>query len=194
MITNSTFTLAVIAASLVAISLTGCGQTKTSQLRALQDKAESELELILSSEEPSNVRPAPGNQISVLLQNSYGQGLLERLDRRYALFSFSPESDEYVLIWNGPSVFGQVMFTSDLTSSMPSQIHLQSVEIQKDKAVLRFTVSEDNWTKKIGLKPDLDYEVEFNVTNAKDVDFTKIWKNATQQSPSSDGQKAAPEE
>lgn len=186
--------LAVITVSLVAISLTGCGRTKSSGLKALQDKAESELELILSSEEPSNVRPAPGNQISVLLQNSYGRGLLERLDRRHAFFSFSPESDEYVLIWNGRSVFGQVMFTSSLTSSMPSQIHLQSVEIQKDGAVLCFTVSEDNWTKEIGLRPDLNYEVEFNIANAKNVDFTKIWKNATQQSPASDSLKAAHEE
>ena len=182
MIKKRNFMLVCVTASLVAMYFSGCGRTKSSQPKVLQDNAASQLELILSEEEPSNVRPAPGNQIRVLLQNGYGRGLLERVDRNHALFAFQPESEAYVLIWNGPRAFGQVMFTSSLTAGIPSQIQLQSVEIQKDVTVLGFTVSEDNWTKEIGLKPSLNYEVEFNLANAKKVDFTKIWGNATQQS------------
>jgi hypothetical protein len=60
---------------------------------------------------------------------------------------------------------------------------------------LGFTVpEEDNWTKSIGLKPDLDYEVDFNVDNTENVDFLKFWEVATQQSPGGDVLKSAPQE
>lgn len=181
MIKKSKFMLAFVAASLVAIFSSGCGRTNSLQLKERQDKAASELELILSEKEPRKVRPAPGNHISVLLRNRYGRDLLERIDKNHALFSFSPESEEYVLIWNGPSVFGQVMFTGNSTIGMLAQVYLQRVVIQNDRVVLGFTVSEDNWTRSIGLKPDVNYEVDFNVAKVTNVDFIKIWENATQQ-------------
>lgn len=190
MIKKTRVMLAFAAASVVAMLLIGCGQSKT-----LQDKAASELESILSSEEPSNVRPAPGNQIRELLRSSYGRGLIRRLDESYERFSFHPDSEKYFLIWNGPSAWGQVVFTDSFTGGMPSQIHLRRVEIQKDRAVLGFTVpEEDNWTKSIGLKPDLDYEVDFDVDNTENVDFLKFWEVATQQSPGGDVLKSAPQE
>ena len=107
MIKKRNFMLVCVTASLVAMYLSGCGRTKSSQSKVLQDNAASQLELILSEEEPGNVRPAPGNQIRVLLENGYGRGLLERVDGSHALFSFQPESRR-ISLWNGRALSGRL--------------------------------------------------------------------------------------
>lgn len=164
----TTLTLAMVA---------GCGGGSKQR----RHKALSMLEMMLSSDPQGSLRPAPGNQIRPLSKDAHGLAMLQQLDQDNPRFAFDPGTTDYLLVWNGPAVHGQVLFTHQLTAGIPSQIQIDAVELEQGEARLVFTASskpddEAEVTGFFGLKPGSRYEVRTKVSDLAEANLLDIWR------------------
>lgn len=135
------------------------------------------------------------NTVNALLQNSYGREFLIQFDKSCETFAFDSKEGGAVFICNltKASSHGQKLVgefgEKGWCAGMPTQIYLNSVQIQSGKAVIGFTTSEsaedaDEIEKSFGLRPGSSYEVAINISDLmkSKVDLIDVWKHGKPQS------------